>query len=149
MSASRSPEPAQSAAPWIDGGDAHGPSSLRAAPLGRCPMASLPGGGHERGMEWTHDGYTLTDDRTRADPDAVHRLLRGTYWAAARSRELVKLSIDNSLCFSVYHQGRQVGVARVLTDVGAISYLCDVVLEARHRSRGLGTWVMERILEHP
>ena len=27
--------------------------------------------------------------------------------------------------------------------------LCDVVLEETHRSRGVGTWVMERILDHP
>ena len=100
-------------------------------------------------MEWTYDGYTLTDDRERADVDAVHGLLRDTYWAATRSRELVKLSIENSLCFSVFHQAAQVGVARVLTDVGATSYLCDVVLAATHRSHGVGTWVMERILDHP
>ena len=99
-------------------------------------------------MDWNYGEYTLTDDRERADIDVIHSLLRETYWAATRSRELVQLSVANSLCFSLLHGGKQVGVARVLTDVGAISYLCDVVLEPSHRTQGLGTWVMERILDH-
>jgi len=100
-------------------------------------------------MEWTHDAYTLTDDRERADVGAIHELLRGTYWAAGRSRDLVELTIRNSLCFSLFHRGKQVGVTRVLTDVGATSYVCDVVLEPSHRGLGVGRWLMQRILEHP
>lgn len=100
-------------------------------------------------MEWRRDGYTLTDDRTRADVDAVHALLRETYWAASRPRGAVAASVEHSLCFSLFHAGKQVGVARVLTDVGAISYVCDVVLAPGHRSNGVGRWLMERLLEHP
>ena len=100
-------------------------------------------------MEWSFGDYTLTDDRSRADLDVVCRLLRDTYWAGDRPRELTALSIEHSLCFSVFHAGQQVGLARVLTDHGATSYVCDVVLHAEHRSHGVGSWVMERILEHP
>jgi ribosomal protein S18 acetylase RimI-like enzyme len=100
-------------------------------------------------MDWTRDEYTLTDDSKRADVDAIHGLLRDTYWAGTRSRDLVALSIENSLCFSLLHGGQQVGVARVLTDHGATSYVCDVVLAPGHRERGLGSWLMDRILEHP
>ena len=38
-------------------------------------------------MDWTHDGYTLTDDPRRADAGAIHALLRDTYWAGTRPRE--------------------------------------------------------------
>jgi GNAT superfamily N-acetyltransferase len=100
-------------------------------------------------MEWTHDDYTLTDDGGRADVGAIHALLGATYWAATRNRDAVRLSIDHSLCFSLFHRGVQVGIARVLTDVGAASYVVDVVVSEDHRARGLGTWLMERILEHP
>lgn len=88
-------------------------------------------------MDWAHADYILTDERDRADIDAIHSLLRDTYWAATRTRELVALSVEHSLCFSLFHFGKQVGVARVLTDYGAASYLCDVVLEPPHRSNGL------------
>ena len=100
-------------------------------------------------MEWTREDYTLTDDRDRADLDAIHRLLRDTYWASARSRASVALSVENSLCFSLFHRGEQIGVARVLTDVGATSYLCDVVVAPEHRARGVGDWLMRCVLEHP
>ena len=100
-------------------------------------------------MEWRRDEYVLTDDRERADADAVFALLRDTYWAAGRSRELVKRSIENSLCFSLFCGGEQVGVARVISDYGATSYVSDVVIQPSHRARGLGRWLMEGILEHP
>jgi GNAT superfamily N-acetyltransferase len=100
-------------------------------------------------MQWTREGYLLTDDPTRIDADAAYALLHDTYWARSRSREAVQLSIDNSLCFGLFHDGKQVGIARVLTDHAANSYLCDVVLDPLHRSRGLGTWFMKSVLDHP
>ena len=100
-------------------------------------------------MEWTRDDYTITDDGRRADVEAIHALLRDTYSAATRSRDAVRLSIEHSLCLSLFHRGRQIGLARVLSDVGAASYVLDVVVSEEHRAQGLGTWLMERILEHP
>jgi ribosomal protein S18 acetylase RimI-like enzyme len=96
-----------------------------------------------------YEDYELSDDAARLDLDRVCELLRDTYWAAGRSREQIALSVRNSLCFSVFHGGRQVGLARVLTDHGASSYLCDVVIDPDHRARGLGGWLMRSILEHP
>jgi N-acetylglutamate synthase-like GNAT family acetyltransferase len=100
-------------------------------------------------MEWTAGDYVLTDDPARADIEAIHRLLRETYWAATRQRETVVRSVQHSLCFSLFHGGSQVGVARVLTDQVTTSYLCDVVIDAGHRGRGMGAWLIERILDHP
>jgi ribosomal protein S18 acetylase RimI-like enzyme len=100
-------------------------------------------------MDWRHGEYTLTDDRERADVAAIHALLQPTYWAADRSRERIALSVANSICFSLLHGGMQVGVARVLTDVGASSYVCDVVIAPAHRGRGLGRWLMACLLDHP
>jgi ribosomal protein S18 acetylase RimI-like enzyme len=95
------------------------------------------------------ENYELSDDATRLDLERVCELLRDTYWAADRSREQIALSLRHSLCFGVFHCGRQVGLARVLTDQGSSSYLCDVVIDPEHRSRGLGAWLMHSILGHP
>lgn len=100
-------------------------------------------------MESTFGEYTLSDDRGRVDLDVVCELLRDTYWAAGRPRHLVASSVENSLCFSVHHAGRQIGLARVLTDHGASSYVSDVVIHPEHRGRGVGRWLMRCILEHP
>jgi ribosomal protein S18 acetylase RimI-like enzyme len=100
-------------------------------------------------MESSYCDYSITDDPSAVDVGAVCDLLRDTYWAASRSREQIERSVRNSLCFSVRLAGRQVGVARVLTDHGASSYVCDVVIHPDHRGRGIGTWLMRCILEHP
>jgi len=100
-------------------------------------------------MQWTRGEYTLTDDPARADIAAIHGLLQRTYWAGSRSREQVAVTVASSLCFSLFHDDSQVGVARVLTDVGATSYLCDVVIDPDHRDVGIGSWLMEVILDHP
>lgn len=100
-------------------------------------------------MKWTYNAYELTDDPSAVDVDAVCELLHDTYWATSRPRHLIVKSVKHSLCFSVYCQGRQVGLARVLTDQGATSYLCDVVIHPQHRGQGIGKWLMGCILEHP
>lgn len=94
-------------------------------------------------------GYELSDDARRIDLERVCQLLRETYWGADRSRRQIARSLRHSLCFGVFHGDRQVGLARVLNDQGASSYLCDVVIEVEHRSRGLGGWLMRSILRHP
>jgi len=100
-------------------------------------------------MTETRDGYTLTDDPRSVDLDAVCALLRDTYWAAGRPREMVALTLEHSLCFTVRCGGEQVGLARVLTDRGGSSYVCDVVIHPDHRGRGLGRWLMQCLLRHP
>jgi len=100
-------------------------------------------------MEWTRDGYVLTDDRTRMDIDAIHALLRDTYWAAGRCREAVEKSVNNSLGFGLFHNQKLVGFARVVTDGAVFSWLCDVVLEETLRNQGIGSWMIEAALEHP
>ena len=100
-------------------------------------------------MDSSYGEYSLTDDAQRVDVGVVCELLRDTYWAGNRSREQIAESIRNSICFSVFAGGRQVGIARVLSDHGATSYICDVVIHPDHRNRGIGKWLMRCILEHP
>ena len=55
----------------------------------------------------------------------------------------------NSLCFGAYHAGRQIGLARVISDYATIAYLGDVYVLSEYRGRGLSKWMMECILAHP
>lgn len=100
-------------------------------------------------MEWTQGEYVLTDDQTRLDFEAVCRLLADTYWAAQRSRELNARAFAHSVCFSLLWRGRQVGFARAVSDWATFCWICDVVIAPEHRGRGLGRWMLERMLEHP
>ncbi len=100
-------------------------------------------------MQLIEAGYTLTDERTGVDIDAVCRLLAETYWASKRSREHIETSIQHSLCFSVFHKGAQVGFGRVITDYSTHAYLCDVVIDPQHRGKGVGQTLVKFIIDHP
>ena len=76
-------------------------------------------------------------------------LLRTTYWAAERPREITVRSVRNSLTLGLFHGAEQVGFARVITDQATVGYLCDVVIAEAHRGQGLGQWLLTCILNHP
>ena len=92
----------------------------------------------------------ITTDRTRIDFDRVHRFLsESAYWALGRSRDTVARSIENSICFSVFLDGEQVGFARVVSDRVVFAYLMDVFILPPWRGRGLSKQLMGAIVEHP
>jgi GNAT superfamily N-acetyltransferase len=78
----------------------------------------------------------------------VHEFLTNSYWAKGIPVETVRRSIVNSLCFGIYHEGRQVGFARVISDRATFAYLADVFVLEPYRGRGLSRWLMECIVGH-
>ena len=100
-------------------------------------------------MEWQRDDYTISDDPARLDLAAICQMVTGTYWAAARAPNSIRRSVENSLCFGVYDEAGQVGIARVVTDKATVGYICDVIISDKHQGKGLGKWLMTCILEHP
>ncbi len=98
---------------------------------------------------WRRDGYLISTDRSLLDLRFVHGYLRTSYWAAGVPEEVVRRSVENSLCFGVYSDEEQVGFARVVTDRATFAYLADVFVLEEHRGRGLGKWLVEVVLSHP
>lgn len=100
-------------------------------------------------MEWRNGNFILTDDVEQVDIDAVHQMLKNTYWAAKRTRDTVEKTVANSMCFSLLSGDRQIGFARVVSDFATFSYIADVIIHPEFRGRGLGMWMMKCIIEHP
>lgn len=100
-------------------------------------------------MEWHRDTFTVTDDQARMDVDAICRLVWSTYWAADRPTDAIRTSLQNSLVFALLDGGKQIGIARVVTDRATVGYLCDVVISDDYRAQGLGKWFLACILAHP
>ena len=100
-------------------------------------------------MEWTRGEYTISCDPQRLDLAVIHGFLQKSYWAGNVSEDVVRRSIENSLCFGVYDRQSQVGFARVITDRATFAYLADVFIIEQHRGRGLGKWLVETVLAHP
>lgn len=86
----------------------------------------------------TQEDYTISGDKKLISIDRVCGLLSQSYWAQERSRETIERSIENSLCWGVYQGGQQVGFARAVTDCATIYWLCDVIIDEKHRGKGLG-----------
>ncbi|WP_235816546.1 GNAT family N-acetyltransferase [Bacillus massilinigeriensis] len=100
-------------------------------------------------LYWTKDDFMVSDDILLLDLKTVFHLLSNTYWASDRTKETIEKSIKNSISFGMYHNDKQIGFARVVTDKAVFSWLLDVVIDENYRSNGLGYWLIECILEHP
>lgn len=100
-------------------------------------------------LSWRRGPYVVSTDPSLLDMGVVHGFLGSSYWAEGVPSEVVRRSIEHSLCFGVYEGGAQVGFARVVTDRATFAYLCDVFVAEGHRGRGLGKLLMETIIAHP
>jgi len=94
------------------------------------------------------EGYVLTSDPGRVDIDRVHAWLsQESYWDKGRERAVVERSIAGSRPYSVYSQEQQATFARVVTDEATFAWIFEVFVDEHHRGRGLGTWLLESIVE--
>jgi len=101
-------------------------------------------------MEIKENGFIFSDDRNLVDVKAVHQYLSiSSYWAKDIPSDLVKRSIENSLCFGIYKEQQQVGFARWITDKATFAYLCDVYVLDEFRGLGLSKKLMSLMLFHP
>jgi GNAT superfamily N-acetyltransferase len=93
--------------------------------------------------------YEISCNPERLDIDAIHDFLAGSYWAAGIPKSVVERALANSLCFGVYRDGQQVGLARVITDRATFAYLSDVYILPEHRAKGLAKRLLEEVIRHP
>ncbi|HKG06806.1 MAG TPA: GNAT family N-acetyltransferase [Pedobacter sp.] len=101
-------------------------------------------------MEIEENGFIFSDDRNKLDPEAIHAYLSvESYWAEGIPLEVVKRSVENSLCFGIYKDTRQIGFARWITDRATFGYLADVYVLEAYRGLGLSKKLMSLMLFHP
>ncbi len=100
-------------------------------------------------MEWIGGDYRISDDKSLLSIDRTYYLLSTNCWPGRRSKENIRTSIENAICYGLYHCGTQVGFARVVTDRAAVYWLCDVVVDEGHRRKGLGKRLIESIVADP
>jgi GNAT superfamily N-acetyltransferase len=94
-------------------------------------------------------GYELDDDAGRIDVVAVHAFLTASYWAEGRSRETVERLVRAAQrVVGLYHDGRQVGFCRAVSDDASVTYLADVYVLPEHRGRGLGVELVREMIEN-
>jgi GNAT superfamily N-acetyltransferase len=95
-------------------------------------------------------GVRISTDCADVDLDwLAPALAERAYWALGRSREAVEAAISRSLCFSAFVAQRQVGFARVITDLVTFAWVCDVFVDEGARGQGIGTLLIRTIVDDP
>jgi len=95
-------------------------------------------------------GFKISTDKSLLDMDMIfHYLSDESYWGKGISLDRVKTSIENSMCFGIYKDDKQVGFARMITDKATFGYLCDVFVLNDYRRLGLSKWLVQTIVAHP
>lgn len=102
-------------------------------------------------MKEFFEGFYLADDKNEILQrlDDVENLLKQTYWARNRKRELIQRSIQNSICFGIVDmiKGNLAAFARVITDYATLYCLEDVIVDEQYRGIGLGKKMIAYIAE--
>ena len=95
-------------------------------------------------------GYRITTDVAEMDLQVIHGFLASSYWAKDIPLATLQRAMDNSLCFGVLtDDGEQVAFARMITDRTTYAYLADVFVVETQRGKGIATWLLRTMLDHP
>ncbi len=90
----------------------------------------------------------ISTDKSIIDIDYVTGFLANSYWSKGIPKNIVEKAIENSLCFGVYTENRQIGFARVITDFATYAYIADVFIDESEQGKGYGKMLMKTIMEH-
>lgn len=93
--------------------------------------------------------FSINTAKEKLDLKVIHNYLKDAYWCKNIPLKIVEKSIEESLCFGVYHHEKQVGFARVITDFATFAYLADVFILTEYQGNSLGKWLIKTIVEYP
>jgi len=97
--------------------------------------------------EMSHSPHISTD-KSLLQLDTIHSVLKESYWAKNIPLEILKRSIENSICFGVYIEKEQIGFCRVITDKATFAYLADVFIVEEHKGKGYSKQLMKEVMAH-
>ena len=102
---------------------------------------------------WTlkrQDGCEVSTDQARLDFAATHAAVADSFWCRGIPEETFRRVLARSIGFGLYLPGgEQAGFCRAMSDEGVFGYLTDFIVFEGHRGQGLGSWLVESVLEHP
>ena len=98
-------------------------------------------------MEHIFGEYRISNDKALLSIQRIKELLAQSYWAKERPIEAIEMSVRNSDCYGVYLKGEQIGVARVVSDNATVFWLCDVIIDEKHRGKGFGSQLITEVIE--
>jgi N-acetylglutamate synthase-like GNAT family acetyltransferase len=110
----------------------------------------LKPGNKSRGSSFHKEPFSISTDKQQLDVEFIHRYLSTeAYWSKGIPMHTLQKALENSMCFGLYEGKKQLGFARVITDMATIAYLGDVFITPEFQGRGLGKWLLQEIMNHP
>ena len=101
-------------------------------------------------IEQTFGEFFITTDKSKLDITAIHDFLsKHSGWSDNIPFDKVKISIENSLNFGLFHKQNQIGFTRIISDFSTIAYLGDIYVLENYRGQGLSKKLMECVMTHP
>ena len=98
--------------------------------------------------EYLNGEFLLSSDPEKLNLDIIHGYLsKHSYWAHNIPLNVVKKSLNNSLCFGLYHKKKQIGLVRVITDKATFAYMADTFVIDEYQGKGLGNWMIETVMK--
>ncbi|KAA3616654.1 MAG: N-acetyltransferase [Calditrichaeota bacterium] len=104
---------------------------------------------HTKIYEVKDGDFIVSNNPEKLDIDVVHGFLTTSYWSAGIEQKVVERAIRGSVCFGLYHLKTQIGFARVITDFISFGYLADVFILEEYQGKGLGSFLIKTIKNHP
>lgn len=98
-------------------------------------------------MSWTQ--ITELSEQQR---DNLYHLYQDEWWTQGRTRDDIEMMVDESdeiVAFCDADTGELVAFSRILTDYVYKVLIFDVIVAGNHRGKGLGTHLMDGIIDHP
>lgn len=92
---------------------------------------------------------SVSTDKKKLDIPFIQDFLKDIYWAAGRTIDEVQVTIDNSFCFGIYLDDKQIGFARVITDYVVFAYVMDVFITEEQRGKGYSSILIEAMMNEP
>lgn len=94
--------------------------------------------------KWFKGDLMISTDKRLLDYAFLQQAL-----AAASDERRLTLALHGSLCFGLYRKTRQIGFARLVTDLCDTAVLRDLYIAPEYRFIGLGSWLLACCLAHP
>jgi len=91
----------------------------------------------------------ISTDKSKLQIDLIHQFLTKTYWAKGRTINEVRATIENSFCFGVYIDDKQIGFARIVTDYVVFAYLMDLFILPEYQGKGYSKQLLKEVIDHP
>lgn len=90
----------------------------------------------------------ISRNKDEIDIKQLVTLLHTSYWAANREEEVIIKTVENSLCYGVLDENKNlIGFARIITDFVTVFYLMDVIIEESCRGKGYGKMLLNEIMK--